>query len=53
MKPLDLSERKKLLENIHKLYQSASWQEKNKLIDGLTLATGYSRKYAINAYSDA
>ncbi len=48
MTPLSLSVKRKLLENIQKQYQNASWQEKNKLIDGLTLTTGYSRKYAIN-----
>ena len=53
MKPLGLSVKKKLLENIHSQYQNANWQEKNKLLDSLILTTRYSRKYAIKLLNQA
>lgn len=47
MEKISLSARKEMLEKMKSRYKGLSWNEKQKVIDGLCSATGYERKYAI------
>ena len=47
MEKINLSVRKEMLRTMKNKYKELSWNEKQKVVDGLCLATGYDRKYAI------
>jgi hypothetical protein len=40
--------RQELLRSLQPQYRKASWQQKRKLLDGLVVATGHDRKYAVS-----
>ena len=44
---LSLKVKKELIKNIKIKYQTASWDDKTKILDAFLVATNYQRKYAI------